>query len=119
MHVYIAHDNSFFTVGHYDPEGKFIPESDHSEREKAAERVAFLNGTVFPPPAKESNEPTLHESLFNTKATEDLLTLTASNGIKFRIRVVPGGILIHKCNDGFKFPPIEIVLESDQQVMIS
>ena len=33
-----------WTVGHYDPAGKFHAESDHSDREQAARRVAFLNG---------------------------------------------------------------------------
>jgi hypothetical protein len=33
-----------FTVGFYQPDGKFYPESDHPTSEKAAERVAYLNG---------------------------------------------------------------------------
>lgn len=33
-----------FTVGHYAPHGAFIPESDHGEAEKAAERCHYLNG---------------------------------------------------------------------------
>ncbi len=33
-----------FTVGHYAPYGQFIPESDHATAEKAADRVAYLNG---------------------------------------------------------------------------
>jgi hypothetical protein len=31
-------------VGFYNPDGKWIPESDHNEREDAAKRVSFLNG---------------------------------------------------------------------------
>lgn len=52
MYVYILSekaghggaDNDLFTVGFYDPAGKFQPESDYGTREKAAERVAYLNG---------------------------------------------------------------------------
>jgi hypothetical protein len=33
-----------YTVGHYDPAGKFQPESDHSSKEEAAARVHYLNG---------------------------------------------------------------------------
>lgn len=36
-----------YTVGYYAPSGKFIPESDHSTKEEAAERVAYLNGSGF------------------------------------------------------------------------
>lgn len=36
--------HSLFTVGFYDPQGKFQPDSDHSRREDAALRCNFLNG---------------------------------------------------------------------------
>lgn len=54
MYVYIlterpCADNNYhtlWTVGHYDPtSGDFISESDHSDKDKAAERVAWLNGS--------------------------------------------------------------------------
>jgi hypothetical protein len=32
------------TVGFYDPQGNWHPESDYSSKEEASERVAFLNG---------------------------------------------------------------------------
>lgn len=35
-----------YTVGHYD-DGQFIPESDHSNKEDAAARAAYLNGSGF------------------------------------------------------------------------
>jgi hypothetical protein len=47
MYVYIQSergDHPLWTVGHYDPDGKWIAESDHQDPEKAAERVAYLNG---------------------------------------------------------------------------
>ena len=34
-----------WTVGFYDPDGNWEPESDHESKEKAAERVAYLNGS--------------------------------------------------------------------------
>lgn len=33
-----------YTVGFYEPNGKWHPDSDHSDREEAAKRVAWLNG---------------------------------------------------------------------------
>lgn len=33
-----------WTVGFYDPSGKWHPESDHSSQESAAERTHYLNG---------------------------------------------------------------------------
>lgn len=44
MYVYIQSEPGLFTVGFYAPTGKWIPESDHNEKEEAAKRVAFLNG---------------------------------------------------------------------------
>lgn len=37
-------EHDLFTVGHYEPSGKFHPESDHMEEAKAAARVRWLNG---------------------------------------------------------------------------
>lgn len=33
-----------WTVGFYDPDGKWNPESDHCSQKEAAERVHYLNG---------------------------------------------------------------------------
>jgi hypothetical protein len=46
MWVYIQTETNpgLWTVGHYDPDGKFIPESDHSLQDAAATRVHWLNG---------------------------------------------------------------------------
>jgi hypothetical protein len=44
MWVYIASEPGLWTVGHYNPRGEFIAESDHDTPDKAAERVAWLNG---------------------------------------------------------------------------
>ena len=33
-----------YTVGFYMPDGKWEPESDHSDRAEAAKRVHYLNG---------------------------------------------------------------------------
>lgn len=45
MYVYIKTERSLWTVGFYDPAGKWQAESDHSSSEEAANRVAWLNGT--------------------------------------------------------------------------
>lgn len=45
MYVYIySRSEKLHVVGFYDPDGKFQPESDHSNSEDAAKRVHWLNG---------------------------------------------------------------------------
>ena len=48
VYVYSAADR-LYTVGFYKPDGEWMPDSDHKEQEKAAQRVAFLNGGGKPP----------------------------------------------------------------------
>jgi hypothetical protein len=42
--VYIKSEPGLWTVGFYRPDGRFMPESDHDSPDKAAARVAYLNG---------------------------------------------------------------------------
>lgn len=42
--VYIRSEPGLWTVGFYSPSGEFHPDSDHNDREQAAERVHYLNG---------------------------------------------------------------------------
>ena len=44
-YVYIRSEPGLWTVGFYDPSGKWQPESDYDNTEEAAERVAWLNGS--------------------------------------------------------------------------
>jgi len=44
MWVYQRTEPGLYTVGYYDPSGKWQPESDHDNAEDAAKRVRFLNG---------------------------------------------------------------------------
>lgn len=44
MYVYIKSEPGLWTVGFYDPKGKWIPESDHSSEYDASLRVHWLNG---------------------------------------------------------------------------
>jgi len=46
MYVYKDDQQDFgcYTVGYYDPQGNWHPESDHDTAEQAAERVRYLNG---------------------------------------------------------------------------
>lgn len=44
MYVYVLSEPGLFTVGFYDPSGKWHPDGDYSVREEAANRVHFLNG---------------------------------------------------------------------------
>ena len=50
MYVYIKPkgEPSLWTVGFYDPDGNWHPESDHSNPDDAADRVAWLNGSRSP-----------------------------------------------------------------------
>ena len=43
-YVYIRSEPSLWTVGFYEPDGKWNPESDHGSKDAAAERVNYLNG---------------------------------------------------------------------------
>jgi hypothetical protein len=56
VYVYIQSERHEFgglwTVGFYEPDGTWVPESDHDSAEAAAERVAWLNGN--------RQEPLLH-----------------------------------------------------------
>lgn len=45
MYVYIRSEPGLWTVGFYDPKGKWHSDTDHDSPEKAAERVAYLNGS--------------------------------------------------------------------------
>ncbi len=44
MYVYIKSEPGLWTVGHYAPDGAWMPESDQLTTEEAANRVAWLNG---------------------------------------------------------------------------
>jgi len=47
--IYLRSEPGLWTVGFYDPEGRFQTDSDHIVREDAARRVAYLNGGAEPP----------------------------------------------------------------------
>ena len=44
VYVYRQTEPGVWTVGFYDPQGRWHPESDHASAESAAERVHWLNG---------------------------------------------------------------------------
>lgn len=43
MYVYIKTEANLWTVGFYSPDGEWHVDSDHDERESAAQRVHYLN----------------------------------------------------------------------------
>jgi hypothetical protein len=45
MWVYIQSEPGLYTVGFYSPDGEWHTDSDHGDREEAAARVAWLNGS--------------------------------------------------------------------------
>jgi hypothetical protein len=44
MYVYIKTEQNLWTVGFYNPDGKWEAESDWNDFELAAKRVHYLNG---------------------------------------------------------------------------
>lgn len=44
MWIYIQTEPELWTVGFYDPNGIFHSDSDHDSKQKAGDRVAYLNG---------------------------------------------------------------------------
>ena len=44
MYIYIRSESSLWTVGFYNPDRKFISESDWDSKKEAARRVHYLNG---------------------------------------------------------------------------
>jgi len=42
--VYLQSEPGLYTVGFYSPDGKWHADSDHDSRDKATERVHYLNG---------------------------------------------------------------------------
>jgi hypothetical protein len=45
MWVYVQSEPHLYTVGFYDPSGQWHAESDHADKQEAANRVAWLNGS--------------------------------------------------------------------------
>lgn len=48
MYVHIKSEPGLWTVGHYDPSGKWHHESDHPLESEATQRVSILNGGHTP-----------------------------------------------------------------------
>ena len=44
IYIDLIKEYGCYTVGHYNQDGKFEPESDHDTAEQAAARVHYLNG---------------------------------------------------------------------------
>lgn len=49
MYVYIQSEKGLWTVGFYKPNGEWVSEKDFASKDKAAERVSWLNGGKEPP----------------------------------------------------------------------
>ena len=48
MYVYKNTEPGLYTVGYYEPSGKWQPDSDHSSVEAAQDKVTILNGGILP-----------------------------------------------------------------------
>lgn len=62
--LYIKSEAEIWTVGFYDPTGKFHPESDHLTPKDAAERVHYLNGGKKEPITRDAGATLLEVALF-------------------------------------------------------
>lgn len=51
--LYRSSEPGLWTVGHYDANGRWQPESDHNSAERAARRVHWLNGGAQAPGREE------------------------------------------------------------------
>ncbi len=47
MYIYLQTEPGLWTVGHYNPSGDFVPESDWGSKSDAANRVHYLNGGII------------------------------------------------------------------------
>jgi hypothetical protein len=56
-YVFIRTQPGVWTVGFYDPHGRWRPEGDHDSPDKAAARVAYLNGGGHAPKAEDVPHP--------------------------------------------------------------
>lgn len=68
MYVYIKSEPNLFTVGFYKPDGSWEPEHDYPDREEAAKRVAWLNGSkqifLLPPGGYANKLPAFFRTYF-------------------------------------------------------
>lgn len=104
-----------YTVGHYGPDGRFEPESDHRHAAQAAARVHYLNGGL--PPGVEHAPPlatdTLKRALEAAGAIQnDLRRLLASQVLATPHRAHNDPLLDHSVGEGEDVPEgfeIEVV----------
>lgn len=68
MYVYIQSEPSLWTVGFYSPDGEWMSESDHGNKEDAANRVHWLNGGTYPLKSNHSGFLNLSDIASETKA---------------------------------------------------
>jgi hypothetical protein len=93
MYVYIETSPFIWTVGFFDPNGIFIPESDQTDPKLAAKRVAWLNGKKirnFKKEFKSNQIPVYsHEKLTVKELIETIETkLWTQNDSKINVRLI-------------------------------
>ena len=67
MWVYQETEPFLYTVGFYAPDGTWHTDSDHVDRDKARERVHYINGgkvSLFQPAAENEAEVTEEHKIF-------------------------------------------------------
>lgn len=57
MYTTLQSEPGLWTVGSYDPNGKWHAESDHGDRQEAQEQVAYLNGGPLPTSKQQLPDP--------------------------------------------------------------
>lgn len=106
MYVFIKTEPGLFTVGHYDPENIFVPNSDHSDQKEAEAKVHYLNGGTEPKPKKKEGVREYHvvweiqlDAISKTgaaKAAKGIMLNTFSEATVFyvspdNIKIIPEG----------------------------
>ncbi len=82
--TYIRSEPQLWTVGFYDPDGKWQPESDHGRPDEAAERVAWLNGG----PGPETHDEPVHDDAPATFDEWCIVELLGHRRLAGRVREV-------------------------------
>jgi hypothetical protein len=86
MYVYIQSEARLWTVGFYDPQGKWHPDHDFDTPEKAADRVAWLNGSHVVECSTINNEPADYSErwIFTSGSNEFVFTIRRNTTDKER-----------------------------------
>ena len=94
-YVYLKSEAGLWTVGFYEPNGKWHPESDHSSAQTAADRVAVLNGAA----ARPASVPPKHHAEVHSWSEPALMSIDCF----YRCCRHCGAMQLALCDTGWKY----------------